>query len=278
MTIQQTSVGAPALGQNGTFYSIVDREILSKRASGAVPVGYVVVPGAAAGDAKVPDVVPAADVDAIMASNATLGAAAGTDYTGADFDGALGANLNPARRVTFTLASEIDWDATTAVVYGQDASGQHIVEEFSIPDNGNATVTGKKFFSKINRVTIPAQTGDAVGSIGVTADVGALRATGIALLDVGQSYDGATESDLDYADNDMMKVAARGEVIVTVNDVAAVAGETPFVRLIAGASEVVGEIVGGPDGSAGAEDCAPLVGARFVTSGSAGDLVVVKLG
>lgn len=115
-----------------------------------------------------------ADVDAIIA---TGGASSGSDQTllAGSFNGVLGAGaLTPTRRLTFTFSSSSDWMATTATVTGLDANGATITEDFAIPNNGGATVTGAKYFAKVTQVAIPAQDGTGgTFTMGVRARVSA---------------------------------------------------------------------------------------------------------
>lgn len=111
-----------------------------------------------------------ADVDAILATGAT--SAAIQTLTGVALDGAIGTGaLTPPRNVTLVLDAHADWDATTAVVTGKDAAGRTISEDFAIPDNGGATVTGAKLFASVSQIVIPAQSG--VGGT-FTAGVGTI--------------------------------------------------------------------------------------------------------
>lgn len=101
----------------------------------------------------------AADVDAFIATIASA-AAIQTFDTAAEFDGATGLSaLTYPRNVTLTLDTHSDWDATTAVVTGLDVFGRTMTENLSIPNGGNATVSGAKCFSSITSLVIPAQTG-----------------------------------------------------------------------------------------------------------------------
>jgi len=65
---------------------------------------------------------------------------------------------NP-RALSVVLSSHANWDATTMVVHGLDAQLQPLSENFTIPNNGNTTLTGAKYFKQVTRVEIPAQSG-----------------------------------------------------------------------------------------------------------------------
>lgn len=110
-----------------------------------------------------------ADVDAIV--TATASSASPVTLSGADLDGALGYRaLTPSRRITLTLDSDTDWDATTAVITGKDALGNTLTENLSIPNDGNTTLTTVARFARVTSVTIPAQTGTGGSfTVGVAA-------------------------------------------------------------------------------------------------------------
>jgi len=100
-----------------------------------------------------------ADNDAIVAERASP---TGSDLTlsGATLNGVLGYRaLSPSRRITLTLDSDPDWDATTAVVTGKDGNGTTITENLSIPNGGGSTLTTTKLFARVTSVLIPSQAG-----------------------------------------------------------------------------------------------------------------------
>lgn len=63
------------------------------------------------------------------------------------------------RRISFVFSSHANWDATTIVVRGRDALGVQISSNILIANGGGTTVTTDKFFSSIERITVPAQSG-----------------------------------------------------------------------------------------------------------------------
>ena len=117
------------------------------------------------------------DVDAILSGGAST--AGVQTLTGASLNGVIGrAVMNPPRPVTITFSSDADWDATTAVVTGTDAAGAALTENFAIPNGGNATVTGTKYFRTVTQVVIPAQSGGGgTFTVGVRAPVAAVDGT-----------------------------------------------------------------------------------------------------
>lgn len=66
-----------------------------------------------------------------------------------------------ARAVALVLSSSTDFNAGSMTVYGEDSNGDAINEVLTIPDNGNTTVNGTKFFKRITRVVKTG--GDAGG-------------------------------------------------------------------------------------------------------------------
>ena len=99
-----------------------------------------------------------ADDDAIIASGVSSSTSA-QDILPVSYNGVMGDTPSPARNVTLTLNNHADWDATTATVYGTDANGRAISEDFAIPNSGNTTLTGAKVFASITKIHIPAQSG-----------------------------------------------------------------------------------------------------------------------
>lgn len=102
-----------------------------------------------------------ADADALVASG---GASSGSPQTieGTALNGVVGrSTMAPARAVTLTFSSHADWDATTATVTGVDVDGRTVTDTFSIPNGGNATVTGASgtHFARVTSIAIPAQSG-----------------------------------------------------------------------------------------------------------------------
>ena len=116
------------------------------------------------------------DADAIVATGAST--AGEQTLTGSTLDGVVGDDpMNPPRVLTMTFNSHADWDASTAVVTGLGPSGEAQTENFSIPNGGNATVTGTKRFSRVTQIVIPAQSGTSgTFTVGTRAPVTAASA------------------------------------------------------------------------------------------------------
>lgn len=64
-----------------------------------------------------------------------------------------------ARALALVLNNHADWDATNMVVSGFDINGDAISETIAIPNGGNTTVNGTKFFAQVTSISIPAQSG-----------------------------------------------------------------------------------------------------------------------
>lgn len=113
------------------------------------------------------------DADAVVEAFAT--AVPGADLTGTSLDGAVGyRTMSPSRRLAFVLSSHADFDAGTATVTGKDAGGNTITETFTIPNGGNATVSGTKRFARVTRVQFPAASGTGGSwTLGTTAPMAA---------------------------------------------------------------------------------------------------------
>jgi hypothetical protein len=145
----------PVAPSNGKVYAVtVNGDVATYTATGSDTLASVCTALASAINAAAGD----ADVDAIIT---TGGSTAGIQtLTGASLNGVVGAAvMNPERALAFVFSSHADWDATTAVVTGTNRLGDTITENFSIPNGGNATVSGTTLFKTVTSVVIPAQTG-----------------------------------------------------------------------------------------------------------------------
>lgn len=181
--------------------------------------------------------------------------------SGSSLDGAVGQGLiSPPKNVTLTLSNHADWDATTAVVTGEDEDGAVTTENLSIPNGGNATVTGSVIFSKVTSIYIPAQSGTG-GTF--TAGTGVKLGIIDSIVHGVSLYDASREPGA-WAVDSLVPVRKRGPVWVYAE--AAVNPSLPvFVRFLASGAETLGRF----RGSADANDCGRLRAARWldITSG-----------
>lgn len=186
-------------------------------------------------------------------------------FTGADFQGAIGTSrMVPARNVVLVLSNHANWDATTAVVTGLDEYGREITENLTIPDAGNATVTGVKLFSQIISLVIPAQSGTAgTATFGTGTLLGPLTQLDVIglyrYLAAKQIDEGATT---EFEANDVVSIFDQGPVWVEVEEDVK-DGEQVYTRLVAAGDEVVGAFRNDRDGTISAPDCVPVIGMRF---------------
>lgn len=201
-----------------------------------------------------------ADADAIVA---TLGSTTGIQtLTGASLDGVVGDDeMFPPRNVTMTFSNHSDWDATTAVITGLDENGVSTSESLSIPNGGNAAVTGSTKFKSIVSVVIPAQTGTGgTATVGFGALLGAVDhlVAGIVERD-------ATRTAVNYAADELVPVGRVGEYFATSED-AVTEGAPVWVRMVVSGAEVLGALRATPD----ANDCVRLKNARWSSANAAG--------
>ena len=264
MTAVQTTYGlAPAAGLPGMpgragMKSLIRTFI----ACAALVPGRFYFKGPASGNAagEVGPIEPAADADAIIATGAST---AGTQtLITTSLDGVIGqGEIYPPRNLTMTFSNHADWDATTATITGTDENGVSQTENFSIPNGGNATVTGSTKFRTVTSVAIPAQSGTGgTFTVGVGSLLGAADhiAAGLAVLDV-------TRTSLNYADGDLVPIAREGEFYVT-SETAVKEGDPVWVRVVAGVGENLGAVRATPDSN----DCVRIKNARFTSTNSAG--------
>lgn len=215
-----------------------------------------------------------ASTTAVMSST-QASAAVGQLFGGAQFDGTLGlVTTFPAKRVTVTFNNHGDWDATNAVIEGEDERGAPVSDTIAIPNGGNATVTGVRQFSRVTSIWIPAQTGTngtfTIGYAGNTIDVpqwGTLfEHDGVAV------YDPAIEqaaTPAGYPINYMASCLIEGEIDMT-SEVATIEGAQVYVRLISAGAEVRGQVRMDDDGG----DAVPVAGMFFGEARAAGDVKV----
>lgn len=171
----------------------------------------------------------AAAINAIFAASAASILATGGASTagvqtisGTALNGSIGGGaMSPPRKVSLTFSAHANWDATTAVVHGLDADGNVITENFAIPNGGDDTVNGSKFFAKVTSIVIPAQSGTAgtftAGTLAVLVATATATTVTCAASDAGRVYSYAlSTSNLglkdDTADpgiaNDLAEIAA----------------------------------------------------------------------
>ncbi len=209
-----------------------------------------------------------ADPDAFATASVIGSTAANQTIAAASFDGVVASSImRQARNVTLTLSSSTDWDATTAIVYGLDEDGAPTSENLTIPNNGNATVSGLKLFSAVTSLYIPAQTGTGgTATLGFGGVLGPLDGSvaGIVPFDVSRTS-------LTYATTEAAPLVRKGRVWVS-SETAAYQGREVYVRMVAGGGESLGANRATPD----ANDCAILRGARFASTTTAAGLVLVE--
>jgi len=264
--VQNSYAFAPAAGLPGQVARTKPGQfIASMIAAVALAPGLVAFTGRASGaeaDKATTLTATAASATALIASG---GASSGSLQTilAADMNGALGAGaeLFPPRNVTLTLSSHADWDATTATVTGTDENGAAVTESLSIPNGGNATVTGTQMFRTITSLAIPAQSGTGgTFTFGVGSVLGSVDhlVAGLVARDI-------TRSAVNFAAGEMTPVARVGEFFVT-SETAVKDGDPVYVRVRVASSETIGAVRATP--SAGYT--VRLKNARFVGTNAAG--------
>lgn len=263
------------IGRHGAAFESDPPRSRSFFAHGAIrPGDLAILPAAFDGTDKVVRKLTApaaADEDAILAAQ-TLAATA-ESFDGADLDGAIGGDrIFPPRNITLKLNSHSDWDVGTATVEGLDEHGKPQTEEFSVPDAGNTTLVGKKFFSRVIAISSPAGSGtNRVLDVGVGALLGPLTSLDVAgivrYLARHQIGENATA---EFAAGDVLNVIDEGLVGLEVEEDVK-GGEQVYVRLVATGEEVVGAYRNDRDGTAAAPDAVPVIGLRFAADSVTGE-------
>lgn len=262
---------APATGLAGQIALPSEGyRVLSGVALGALGFGVPVLRDTTNGTSQGIEALPApdaADADGIVTSLAT--AATATSLTGVALDGAVGADeMFPPRNITITATSHADFDLTTWIVRGLDEDRQPIEESFVMPNGGNTTLTGSKFFSYVTEVYVPAQSGTAGAyTVGFGSKLGPIdgRFAGITLYD-------ATKPPGAYAEDDQVPFMEEGAIIVATETV--VNPTLPvYVRLVISGDEVRGTFRSTPDST----DCALVKGARWIEKTTAAGVGGLRL-
>lgn len=214
----------------------------------------------------------AADADSIMTAAVFIAGAAPVVLLAAVFDGVIGdGEISPARNLTIAFANDADWNATTIVVEGLDENGLEISEDFLVPDNGNATVTGLRKFSRVLRVTIPAQAAAATATMGTGVDYSAMQGVlGVA------ARDEKLELGAGYAAEVMATIVTKGMVAVHT-ETACEIGDEVYVRIVTGGAEVRGQFRADIDGTIDAPDAIRVPGMRFARRRTTAGLVWAEL-
>jgi len=209
----------------------------------------------------------AADADGIVTSLAT--AITATSLTTTGLDGAIGqTEIWPPRNITITATNHADFDLTTWYVRGLDENGLPQEETFVMPNGGNTTLTGNKFFSYITEVYVPAQAGTGGAyTVGTGSKLGPLDKyfRGITL------YDNTVEPG-GYAQNDQVPFCEEG-VIYVYSETAVDPRKPVYVRLVIAGDEVRGHFRATVD----ANDLALLKGARWTEKTTGAGIAGLRL-
>jgi hypothetical protein len=277
MTVQTTQRTLEGLGLPGTpIGDVIDNE--TRVAEVAMRPGDIAFRGSNAASGgqgcKKVTATASADPDGFMTASVLISTTSDQTFVASQFDGALGTSgvLNPARNVVLVLANDADWDATTAIVTGENTDGDIVTESLAIPNGGSATVTGVQVFSKIRSLFIPAQSGTATGTFGTGSVIGEFSGTQcIGIVQINPNHMPSSAS-AEFAQYDLVTIIKKGAVRVEV-EAAVTDGGAVYVRQHADGSEVVGAIRGDADGT----DAIAVEGMRFRGNSDSRDGVITAV-
>ena len=253
------------VGQIDTTFEA--REVISRVVAVALSMGLLAC--LTSGASTVRHLAPtASSATAFLASGGASSASPQT-ISGAALNGAVGTStLRQARAVTLVLSSHADWDATTAILTGKGIDGETVVENLTIPNGGNATVTSTGLFTSVTSLYIPAQSGT-----GGTFTIGTGDAHGpIDACASGVPVFTPSRSSLTYAAGEVASLLRRGRIWVSAEE-AVTEGGPVYVRMTATGDESVGAFRTTPDST----DCALLRRARWASTTSAAGLALLEL-
>lgn len=290
MSVFQTSYSQrpseAIIGQFAEAYS--PRTVTGKAARGLIKAGYGVFRAPSVGTSgsemldpgevfQIPNPGVAVDVDAILAS----GGASSTSIqviSGAALNGVVGgAEMQPARIITFAFSASTDWDPTNGTLVGIDHNGRVVTETIAISTSGSPSSTAR--FRSVTSFTIPVQTGAggtftmgiaAMAALTIDDFVGvAVRKpikTTIATAGL-YGYPGITSTlvTADYVDSEMVSVLDGGAIWGYVEE-AVVEGDPVYVRIASGSG---GSQLGAFRNDADTATAVLVVGARFKRNAAA---------
>jgi hypothetical protein len=268
MVVQSSVSTNSQLGVAGQIdQTFESRNVISRVCALALTTGLLAC--LTSGASTVRHLAPVASSPTAFVATGGASTAAPQTVSGAALNGATGqGTLRQARTVTLVLSSSTDWDATTAVLTGKGVDGQTIVENLSIPNNGNATVTSTNLFTSVTSLVIPAQTGTGgTFTLGTGDALGPIDACAAGVVAFSPS-----RSSLTYSAGEVASLVRQGRVWVSSEDAVSEGGPV-YVRMTATGDESVGALRGTPDST----DCALLRGARWASTTSAAGLALVEL-
>jgi hypothetical protein len=273
MTIEITStVNVPVAGREGHMPAGQPNAVVLSKVvdeSAGIPAGRVVImtsadPARSVGLLDLSDY--AADVDALRTTT-QLGSTTNVTFT--NFAGANANKVfNPPRKVSLTTASDGDWDATTATVFGTAPGGAYLKGSISIANGGGTTTETTELFETVTSVHFPPQSGACSGTIGLSAATANspidVEGISVASEEQAMAFSGlVADSRANFADDSDMAVMSRGRIYVESENAAAV-NDAVYVRGVAGVGESLGRVRSTPDST----DCLLLKGYRFRTASS----------
>lgn len=251
--------------------------IVSGNASAALKFGLLLQRGASERLFKPMDALPAADVDAIVATPIASAVTATLVSGSTLMDGVVGAGKVPgySQRVGFVLNNHADWDATTMKVVYENEHGVEVHEDVEIPNGGNTTVYTAGSVSVMKYFIIPAQSGtNGTLTAGLEPTqpyigVDPRNFPGIAVYKPMQIPYAATTEVAQY---DSISVLTKGRVAVKVEKAVTV-GAPAYVRVVTSGTDVRGQWQGEPD-----TNFVRYPGASFVTAAAIDGIAVLELG
>jgi hypothetical protein len=255
----------------GAMGNIIEASI----ADGAIHVGTLIERSATAGMVAAMAAIPATDDNAIIDTDVDM-AASEVIVDHDDCDGVIGAGLiHPARRLTITLNSHADWDATIGKLVYEIPGGAYVVEDLQIPNAGNVTLTSAHGASRFDKFIVPPQTSanakiDKVGVLNTAAFIGLDKRhhRGIVLYD---QADQPNEATLEYADGDPVSVLTRG-FFYAVPESNVTEGGPVYARTVLSGSDVRGQFSG-----VATDNFAPVPYMVWRTAASADGLAVIEI-
>lgn len=272
-TSYSASLTAGKAGMVADYSDPLNRD--SGIAEAAVGVGLAVVRGTTG--RQVTSVSAVATLATSILATGGVSSASAQTITGATLNGSIGTGrIVPAQQITIALSNHANWSASVMQVRGEDADGNAIVEDVTIPASGNATITTIAAFGKVTALYFPVQGGASgtytAGTIATKAEFSRRDLLGIAeRQSANMPYAVATYADGEYSIGDDVPVVTKGR-IWAITEGTTLRGDPVYVRIVVSGGDTVGQF-----SSVASSGFALVRGARFNTAAAADGVAQIQL-
>jgi hypothetical protein len=230
-------------------------------------------------------VLPAVDADAIMTAGIFVSnALTATTLAAGVFDGVIGRDRigTPCRPITITFDADAGWDAPSGAcrvdIYGHDAFGAEVDDTIQKENgSGAGTYTTAQCFASVHRVDVEATNANTgTGTVGVSnarVELSPSDYPGLAMYNPAKEPNTATRN---FADGQPVTVMTKGKMFAWPEH-AVTDGDEVYVRVLAGAGDLLRGRLTGMDGKDTPGTYGKLAGAKWRRAAGAGVISIVEL-